>query len=283
MNLKYLYAIIVVFLISKNINPQNSNLLTYDRNVVLNYSLTHVVFSENVQDSFYIYVKLPKNYDEENKKLYPVIYLLDGDIAFPIAWSVVRYLQFERILPDVIIVGIGYGGLIYGSKISKRERDYTFSHIERWSESGAAQNFLRFLKSELIPYLKSNYRMDSDNFTISGHSIGGLFALYTLFSEPLLFKNYIASSPHTSFDLDELLSLEEKNQSKIENANCNLFISFGENEDEEKYFIPNNKIINHLRRRCSDYINLKFRIFEEGIHFSTPAEAMAYGLMHAFK
>jgi len=274
---------IFFFIFIRNIFPQQSDLEAHKRDAALNYSETHVLYSENVQDSFYVYIKLPKYYNAEANKSYPVIYLLDGDITFPMAWSVVRYLQYGKYVPEVVIVGIGYGGLLYSSAINKRERDYSISVIEGIIESGEADKFLNFIKKELMPYLKSQYRMDPGNITLSGHSLGGLFTLYTLFSEPNLFSNYIASSPYTSFDMEELLRLEEKNESKIANANCRLFISFGETEDKEKYVKPIKKIVNQLKQRGPDYINLKFRIFEEGVHFSTPAEAMAYGLLHAFK
>ena len=143
--------------------------------------------------------------------------------------------------------------------------------------------FINFIKDELMTFLRSNYRVDDTNLTLSGHSLGGLLALYTLFSEPQLFSNYIASSPYTYYDLEELLSLEQANQSKIEEANCRVFISFGAKEEEEKYIVPNTIILNQLKQRDSNYINLNFRIFEDGVHFSTPSEAMAYGLLHAFK
>ncbi len=262
---------------------QNSEAEIYTLDVTLNYSETNILFSENVQDSFYIYIKLPKYYNEEISKSYPVIYLLDGDIAFPIAYSVVRYLQFGKFVPDMIIVGIGYGGLLDGSKVSKRERDYTISKIERWKDAGNAENFKKFLEDELIPYLESKYRIDASNRTLSGHSLGGLFTLYTLFTEPQLFSNYIASSPYISYDVDKLLSLEEKNNCEIDGAGCKLFISFGEDEDREGYDLPISRIVNQLRLRDSNYIKLDFRIFEEGIHFSTPSEAMVYGLLHSFK
>jgi predicted alpha/beta superfamily hydrolase len=282
MKLKFLLLSFLFCFFCGHIFSQTSDVKSKLLDVLLNYSEVHVLYSENVQDSFYIYIKLPKNYSEEKDKTYPAVFLLDGDIAFPIAYSVVRYLQFGRYVPDVLIVGIGYGGLMNGSKISKRERDYAISHIERWENSGSADNFLKFLKDELIPFLESNYRIDSNNRTLSGHSLGGLFALFTFFSDPQLFKNIIASSPYTSYDVDKLLSLEEKNKAEIEEADCKLFISFGETEDKQNYSIPNTKIVNQLKQRKSDYIDLKFRIFEEGVHFSTPAEAMAYGLIHAF-
>jgi predicted alpha/beta superfamily hydrolase len=271
-----------MFLLNENIFPHYPIVRNDERDVILNYSTVHVFYSENVEDSFYIYLKLPKNYNSETDKNYPAVFLLDGDISFPIAYSVVRYLQYGKYVPDVIIVGIGYGGLIDGSKSSKRERDYTISQLERSEESGGAENFLSFLKDELIPFLESEYRMGVKNRTLSGHSLAGLFILNTLFSEPHLFENYIASSPYTLFDVDHLLSLEAQNNSEIADADCRLFISFGEKE-EEKYHIPNTIIVNQLKRRGSDYLDLKFRIFKEGVHFSTPAEAMSYGLMHSFK
>lgn len=283
MRIKFLLAFSLMFIYHGNVFPQSSDTNNYLLDVTLNYSEAHVLYSQNVQDSFYVYIKLPKYYSEETDKTYPVIYLLDGDIAFPIAWSVVRYLQFGRYVPDVIIVGIGYGGLLYSSKLSKRERDYSISVIEGRSESGGANKFLNFMKYELTPYLESNFRIDNSSKTIYGHSFGGLFTLYTFFSEPQLFSNYIASSPYTYFNVEELLSLEEENRSKIDEANCKLFISYGAAEDFDKYVNPINKIVERLKQRDSSYINLNFRIFEEGVHFSTPSEAMAYGLMHSFK
>ncbi len=285
MILKSLLVLLVLFFISARVFPQYSLGKVNKGDVILNYSKVHVLYSENVQDSFYIYVKLPKYYDQEINKSYPVVYLLDGDIAFPMAWSVVRYLQYGKYVPDVIIVGIGYGGLLYSSKLSKRERDYSISEFEGLTGTGGADNFLNFIREELIPYLETEYRMDPNNFTLSGHSLGGLFTLYTLFSESYLFSNYIANSPYVSNDLEKLLLLEEENNSQIEDANCKLFISYGSNEDREKYIVPKtiNNIVNLLQQRGPDYINLKFRIFEEGVHFSTPAEAMTYGLLHTFK
>lgn len=280
---KYIIIIIISILFNDKIVSQKS-VPNYDSlEVVLNYSETKIIYSEKINDSFYIFIKLPKNYDQEINKTYPVIYLLDGDIAFPMAWSVIRYLQYSEFVPDVIIVGIGYGGLLFSSAINQRERDYSISYIESINNSGGANNFLNFIKDELLLYLEANYRINKSKRTLSGHSLGGLFVLYTLFSEPKMFSNYIASSPYISKDLDELLVLEEENKSIIEETGCNLFMSHGALEDEGKYKIPINKIVNRLKQRGSSYINFKFRIFEEGVHFSTPSEALVYGLLHSFR
>jgi predicted alpha/beta superfamily hydrolase len=282
MKIQSLLAFYFLLFYCGNIFSQSSDTNNNLLDVNLNYSETHVLYSENVQDSFYIYIKLPKYYKAEKDRSYPAIFLLDGDIAFPMAWSVVRYLQFGKYISDVIIVGIGYGGLLYSSNLSKRERDYNISEIDGLDESGGAAEFLNFIKEELMPFLELKYRMDNSNLTLSGHSLGGLFALYTLFSEPHLFSNYIAGSPYISLDVEELLLLEEENKSQIEEAKCSLFITYGSNEEEENYQQPNNKIVDRLLHRDSSYIDFKFKIFEEGNHFSTPAEALAYGLLYTF-
>ena len=118
--MKYIYLLISIFLffnstsIAQDFNPK---LETSD--VTLNYSETFVFYSEEVQDSFHIYIKLPKGYDKNIEKTYPSIFLLDGDIAFPMAWGIVRYLQYEKFVPDVLIVGIGYGGLSNSNELAR--------------------------------------------------------------------------------------------------------------------------------------------------------------------
>ena len=69
-----------------------------------------VFHSQIIDDDFYLYISLPDDYDRSDKK-YPVLYLLDGDVAFGMAASIARYLQFGNVIPDLIIVGIGYGAL----------------------------------------------------------------------------------------------------------------------------------------------------------------------------
>ena len=279
---KFLLLVLFVSLCSKLLSQDfKSDIQTSD--VSLNYSETIVLYSETVQDSFYIYIKLPKDYNKNLDNRYPGIFLLDGDIAFPMAWSIVRYLQYGKYVPDVFIIGIGYGGLINSNTINKRERDYSISTIESIKESGGGEKFLEFIKKELIPFICSRYRLDSTRLTLSGHSLGGLFVLYTLFSEPELFSNYISSSPYTFYDLEKMLSLEEKNRNKIKGSNSRLSISTGANEDKKEYFEPINKILNRLRQRDSSYIKINFKVFEDGFHFSTPAEALTYGLIFSFE
>jgi predicted alpha/beta superfamily hydrolase len=282
--MKYIYLLISIFLfcnstsIAQDFNPKLETL-----DVTLNYSGTFVFYSEEVQDSFHIYIKLPKGYDKNIEKTYPGIFLLDGDIAFPMAWGIVRYLQYDKDVPDILIVGIGYGGLSSSNSINKRERDYSISKIDGLKDSGGGKKFLNFIKKELLPFLSSNYRLNNTKLTLSGHSLGGLFVLYTLFSEPKLFSNYISISPYVLQDIDKLLLLIDSNKIKIEDSNSRLFISVGANEEEKEFKDPINKIINRLNQIDSSSFKLKLKVFEDGFHFSTPAEGLTYGLIFSFE
>ena len=89
------YYIILLFVSIGTFAQQIDNSDYTNSQVVPNYTEMKVIESNTINDNYYLYIKLPKNYNETDKS-YPVIYLLDGDIAFTMAWSTVRYLQFGK-------------------------------------------------------------------------------------------------------------------------------------------------------------------------------------------
>lgn len=280
--MKYIYLLLLIILFFNSTSiAQDSILKLKTSDVTLNYSETLVFYSEEVQDSFHIFIKFPKGYDTNLEKTYPGIFLLDGDIMFPMAWGIVRYLQYDKFVPDVLIIGIGYGGLSNSYSVNKRERDYSISKIEGLKDSGGGEKFLRFIKNELIPFLSSNYKLDNTELTLSGHSLGGLFVLYSLLTDPELFSNYISISPYIFQDFDKILSLIENN--KIKQSDIRLFISVGANEEEKEFKCPIKNIVERLQQINPTRIKLKFKELEDGTHFSTPAEGLTNGLIFSFE
>ena len=61
--------------------------------------------------------------------------------------------------------------------------------------TGGSGKFLQFIQAELIPMIAADYRVNSTERILMGHSLGGLFVLYALFQQPKLFSGYLAADP----------------------------------------------------------------------------------------
>jgi predicted alpha/beta superfamily hydrolase len=176
-----------------------------------------------------LFIKLPKSYNKNDNKTYPVIYLTDAYYAFQIVSGVTRYPMNIKKMKEAIIVGISY------SKGSKRDnsrvRDYTPSIDKSWKQqTGGAQQHMEFIEGSVIKHMDKNYRTDPNDRTFVGNSLGGLFGTYILLTKPSLFKNYILGSPSYWFDNKFIFRLEKTVKAK--NITANVFISIGERESK---------------------------------------------------
>jgi len=130
-----------------------------------------------------ISVYLPAGYETSDAK-YPVLYDLNAFAYFTYAAGTVELLARNIEMPEMIIVGLP--GLQDGYVPTPYE--------QRGPEPTAADRSLKFFSEDLIPYINGNYRTAGFNI-LCGHSVGGLFTMYALFTRPDLFSGYIASSP----------------------------------------------------------------------------------------
>lgn len=121
---------------------------------------------------------------------YPVLYLLDGDAHFHHVTGLVEFLARQGRMPPVAVVGLNN---------TDRGRDLTPTHLDRIPTSGGADKLLDFFARELFPAIDA--RLPTAPYRILiGHSLGGLFALYTFNTRGDLFDAYIAVSPSTAWD-----------------------------------------------------------------------------------
>src|SRR6478609_3222730 len=95
-------------------------------------------------------ILLPGGYKNSNKK-YPVLYLMDSQWDFPLAKSLYGQHYFDGFIPEMIIVGVTWGGT-NPNPDSLRARDYTPTKEGRLPQSGGAENFLSFMRKELFPF-----------------------------------------------------------------------------------------------------------------------------------
>lgn len=130
-------------------------------------------------------IQLPRNYDPEEKRTYPLIVVLDGDYLFePVAGNI-DYQAYWDDIPDCIVVGIKQG--------ATREDDFFYDDETFFpAHDGAA--FYEFIAAELLPYIEGNYK--ASNFRIIiGHDMSANFINYYLFKDEPLFRAYVALSP----------------------------------------------------------------------------------------
>lgn len=164
-------------------------------------------------------------------KPYHVLYMLDGDVFFPLALNMYadHVNEINQAIP-ILFVGIGYGGnLAYN--IPWRTRNYTpYAEGEAYQEGGGAAEFLNIVHG-IRTYISRTEHIDMNNEAIFGHSFGGLFALYVFFNAPKTFTHYFEASPSIWWGDGVVVPHD------IQNIECNqamLYIMLGSLEDQQR-------------------------------------------------
>ncbi|MEL0649936.1 alpha/beta hydrolase-fold protein [Algibacter sp. TI.3.09] len=164
---------------------------------------TSTIYSKILDEERTLEIYLPKNYNESDKT-YPVLYLLDSFYNFSHAVGTIEYLLLNELIPEMIIVGI---------RNTRRNRDLTPNspelserHKKRLGLTGGADKFIDFFDKELIPLIEQTYKA-AQYKVIVGHSLGGLFNVYTFLKRPELFNAYLTISPSLWYP-NELISQE---------------------------------------------------------------------------
>ena len=227
---------------------------------------------------YVLQISLPAGYTSSNKK-YPVVFLMDSQWDFPLLTALYGEQYFDGFVPEVIIVGITWGGA-HPNPDSLRARDYTPTKESRLPQSGGAEKFLSVIKNEVFPWVESNYRVDTKDKTLAGCSLGGLFTLYALFTHSDLFNRYIAASPAFMWDNNVLYKYEEQYHSKTSNPPAKLFMCVGGVELSVRDF---EKLTTFLNNRHYSNLQIEGKVLENTGHSGTKGEGYARGLQSVFK
>jgi uncharacterized protein len=253
------------------------------------------LYSEILRQHLLLFIKLPFEYENEHK-CYPTLYCLDGNYYFPFySTPSMVYEAPWRNVKKIMIVGVGYvvnddrmKGL--AQIIACRTRDLTPSTREEvnqgWQEmlktvfneniqvcTGGADQFLKVIANEVIPFIETNYRADRQERGLAGYSLGGLFALFTLFQSSHLFQNFFVGSPAI---WKELFDDEERFAGSHQDLNAKVFISVGEKETE--FHESFNKMRERLESRAYPGLDLKTIIITGEDHDSSVAPSISRAL-----
>lgn len=159
-----------------------------------------------------INVWTPPEYKTNTAPL-PVMYMADGGIIeedFPHVANTLAKLIKAKSIPPMILVGIAN---------TQRRRDLTGStEIEEDKAIapivGGSEKFRAFIKEELFPEINKRYRTTNEK-SIIGESLSGLFVVETFFLEPDMFDNYIAFDPSLWWNNHYLVRTEKRSFSEF--------------------------------------------------------------------
>jgi len=155
-----------------------------------------------------LFIKLPRSYNSQKDKSYPVIYLTDAWYSFQVVSGATRFPMNTGKMEEAIIVGISYSKGSRGA--SSRIRDYTHTEDSSWRhKTGEAVKYIDFIEKSVFSFIEKNYRINSSR-TFVGNSLGGLLGAYILFTKPKMFNNYILGSPSVWFKDNDILKLKTK-------------------------------------------------------------------------
>ena len=181
------------------------------------------ILSPETATEYFIYVVEP----EGQPGPWPVVLFMDGDDQFPAAVAAYREAKADRMVPPLLLVGVGYGAS-YSKAANKRGRDYTQTAHSDEPTSGGAATFLNFVTGTLWTDLSKRYPLDEKRRGIAGHSLGSLFVLYALWQQPLFFTHYLASAPSIWWDNRSILQFAAQRHAKHAGLPARLFLSVGE-------------------------------------------------------
>lgn len=182
---------------------------------------TFTVASRAVGEARRINVHVPSGYTASATTRFPVLYMPDGglDEDFPHVVNTVDSLISLGAIRPVIVVGIPN---------TERRRDLTgptrvHSDSTIAPHVGGSAAFRRFIRDELMPVVRQRYRT-TDERSIVGESLAGLFIVETFLLEPAMFDRYVAFDPSVWWNNGALVDSAAAHIALLDNKPRTLFI-----------------------------------------------------------
>jgi hypothetical protein len=237
--------------------------------------------SKETNSTFVIKFYLPSSYADTQKK-YPVLVLTDAVWSMGIAQTTFDYMTIFRVIPEVIIVGIGYPSSSLLDWMRYRYRDMLPTHVEGYNPSGSADKFMAFIKNELFPYIEKNYRIDTTDRCFWGHSFGGLLGSHILIEQPQLFNRYIIGSPSYWWDNNEIVKRLSSKSSLSADSVKTVFTFIGGKEGEK--MVNNWKEFNSiLVTKINKNIKFQDQFFQDETHQSVVPASFSTAVKFVYK
>lgn len=222
--------------------------------------------SEKLQETRQIKIQLPRNYETNTEKSYPIIIVLDGGYLFePVAGNVDYYSYWEE-MPEALVIGVN----------QKDRREDTKYDPENYLPTDKGADFFEFIGGELLPLIAKNYR--TVDFTIIvGHDITANFLNYYLFKDDPIFQGYINLSP------DYAPKMHERIQNALERSKKKIWYYLATGSDDIDKLKEDSKAFDEsLQKLSNSEITYNFDNFEGTTHYSLVGNAIPKAIEDIF-
>ena len=211
-------------------------------------------------------IQLPRNYESNKDKSYPVIVVLDADYLFePVAGNVDYYSYWED-MPQAIVVGV----------MQPNRMDDTVYDESNFLPTEQGASFFEFIGADLLPWLSKKYRLAPFNLIV-GHDATAGFANYYLMKDPPLFNAYISLSPDFAPEMPErLTSILQRTENKI------FYYQATATEDIESLHEATKALNVSLQNIENANVKYYFDDFENATHYTLVGQAIPSALEKIF-
>jgi predicted alpha/beta superfamily hydrolase len=247
------------------------NIASAQQPAIINDSL----YSKALNEQRKITICLPEEYKPGSNTRYDVVYIIDGELHLNDFLFIYKFAKRENFLPPLILIALPN---TYTSQGNMRDRDFLPDKTSDNEKAGGANNFIAFLKDELMPYIDKKLPTRGEN-SLFGHSLGGLFTMYVLLKEPGLFTNYYCSDPAFPWSNRRIITMAEETFKNTAELNITLWIN-GVKETYRNVGIA--KMDSVLKATAPKGLRWKVSIYPNETHMSVRLKGIYDGLKYTF-
>jgi predicted alpha/beta superfamily hydrolase len=219
-----------------------------------------------------IMVSLPSNYQQDEEKIYPVIYLTDAQMHIPHAAPMIQFLAGG--ISELIVVGVQT--FDRQNELSPFREDGS-----EFSRDQGAEQLLKFIETEVKPHINTTYRTAPFEI-LSGHSLGGLFTVYAFTRHPDSFDAYFALSPTLAYANSSILNgLDEYLVNVPRNK---ILVAYSEQETPfENQYKAFSQFLMLLKTKAPDWLDSQARFISGEDHMTIAHLGLYHALRHTFR
>jgi hypothetical protein len=243
-------------------------LYSQETDSIRNNTIYDKIYSDKLSTEREITIQLPRDYNLDEEKRYPVFIVFDGDYLFEIVSGNVDYMSFWGDIPEAIVVGI--------NQIDSRYNDTSVVDNINFTPISSTANFFEFVSQELIPYINKNYR--TTNFRVAvGHERTANFINFFLIKKVPIMNGYIAVSPKYTKKMKEYLA-----QYLISSSQNIYYYLSTSNEDFQSISGDVLDFNQRLDSLNNENIHYKFQNLVIPSHYTLPAYTIPYSIEDMF-